>query len=475
MILGLPILWTSREAAAAVGGRLSGEESWAAQGVSIDTRSLQHGDLFVALAGARDGHDFVADALDKGAAAALVSRRPEGLPASAPLLVVEDTLQGLTDLGRMGRLRSRAAVIGVTGSVGKTTSKELLRLALAEDGETYASEASYNNHWGVPLSLSRLPRGAKYGVFEMGMNRPGEIAALSDLVKPGIAIITAIAPTHIEFFPSEGEIADAKAEIFRGMGPDGTAILPRDSEHYARLLAHARTQGIGTILSFGGHKEADARLVEMKPLPAGGSLCRAALHGEIVEFQLKLSGAHIAGNALAVLLAAKAAGAAPGIAARGMAKLLPLKGRGARRTIRLASGGTAVLIDEGYNASPASMRAALAVLGAEKPRRVAVLGDMLELGERGPGFHAALAEAAEAAGIETVFTCGPLMKNLHDSLPARMRGAHAPDSAALAPVLAEAVRAGDTVMVKGSLGSRMAVIVEALGALDCPGQKCGGG
>lgn len=466
-----PPLWRAAEAAAATDGRSSG--GWVATGVSIDSRTVQPGDLFVALKGPSfDGHDYVADALARGAAAAMVHRADGQWPVGAPLLRVRDTMSGLESLGIYARLRSEARVVAVTGSVGKTGTKEALRTALADQGATHASAGNLNNQWGTPLSLARMPADSAFGVFELGMNHPGEIAPLSRQVKPHVAIITTVAAAHLGNFDSEAQIADAKAEIFSGMGPDTTAVLNRDNPHYARLLAHARTQGIGRIWCFGESVGADARLLDCS-LHATCSAVSAVIRGEPLQYSLPLAGRHWVLNSLAVLLAVRALGGDLALAARSLAKLQAVPGRGARRRLRLAGEGAAgslVLIDESYNASPVSVAAALDVLGRSDPgtggRRIAVLGDMLELGDDASALHRGLRPLILANEVDQVFTCGPHMGDLFATLPDNLRGAHGADSAALAPLVAAAVGPGDVVMIKGSLGSRMDRVIAALDRLD---------
>jgi len=463
-------LWSAAEAAQATGGRST--RDWRADGVSIDSRSVKRDELFVALKGPNfDGHDYVAAALKAGAAAALVQRVPTGLPADAPLLVVEDTMAGLEALGQAARRRSAATFLAVTGSVGKTGTKEMLRLALGAGGVTYASAGNLNNQWGVPLSLANMARDCAYAVFELGMNHPGEIGPLSRQVRPKVAIVTTVEPAHLEFFPSVEAIADAKAEIFEGMDADGIAILNRDNPHFRRLAKSATERGVGRVVSFGRHAEAQARLVD-STLGAAASRIAADILGEQVDYRLQMPGLHWALNSLAVLAAAKCVGVDLAAAAAALAALQPLKGRGQRVKIPVV-GGSIELIDESYNASPAAMRAAFQVLAQTRPgsggRRVAVLGDMRELGETARLLHADLAPELKAARADLVFTCGPLMEWLHVSLPEGIRAVHAPDSRALVAPVVDAVRAGDVVLVKGSLGSRMAPIVEALRALaDTP-------
>jgi UDP-N-acetylmuramoyl-tripeptide--D-alanyl-D-alanine ligase len=456
-------LWTAAEASAATGGQ--GDRDWAATGVSIDSRSIAPGDLFIALAGPQfDGHEFVAAALAKGAAAALVARRPDGVAADAPLLVVEDTLAALGDLGRAARRRSHAQIIGVTGSVGKTGTKEALRQALATQGASYASAASLNNHWGVPLSLARMPLDTRFAVLEIGMNHPGEIDPLSRMAAPDVAIITTIEPAHLGFFPSVEAIADAKAEIFNGMTSGGAAVLNRDNPHFARLAAAARGHGITRILGFGEHAEATIRLAACRVEPEGSDVT-AIIDGETLRYRVALPGRHHAMNSLAVLGAVLAVGGDLAAAAAALAGLQPLDGRGRRHPLTVA-GGTALLIDESYNASPAAMRAAFAVLATAAPapggRRIAVLGDMRELGDAAPQLHAELASPLLAAGVDLVFTVGPHMERLAAVLPPALRAAHTATAREMTPLLRQRLRPGDIVMVKGSLGTRMADIVKPL-------------
>ena len=454
-------LWTAAEASAATGG--TNTSAWSVQGVSIDSRSLLPGDLFVALKGPKyDAHEFVAAAINKGAAAAMVAKTITN--AATPLLVVADTQTGLEDLGRAARARTAAKIVGVTGSVGKTGTKEALRHAFERQGATHASSGSLNNQWGVPLSLARMPRETAYGVFEMGMNHPGEIAALTRLVRPDVAVITTIEPAHLGFFPSVEAIADAKAEIFNGMDARGCAVLNRDNPYFDRLAARAKAAGIGRIVDFGAHADAAVHLIDCH-LHDSASAVTASVLGEIVDYCLALPGRHWVMNSLAVLGAAKAVGADVGAAAAAMSSLRPLDGRGRRHTIAVG-GGTAELIDESYNASPASMRAAFGVLGAMTPpkggRRIAVLGDMLELGDDATRLHTELAQPLIDAEVNLVFTAGPGMRHLYDSLPKRMRGGHAASAAALADIAVRRLRPGDIVSVKGSHGSRMGEVVKRL-------------
>jgi len=454
-------LWTSAELRAATNGVLAAE--CVVKGVSIDSRSIAPGDIFIALRDQRDGHDFVADALARGAMAAMVDHAPQGAVDTAKLLMVGDTLAGLTALGAAGRARAMARVVGVTGSVGKTTTKEMLRVALGAFGATHASAASHNNHWGVPLTLARLPRDAAFAVIEMGMNNRGEIAPLSRLAQPQIGIITSIGTAHIGLLGSQAAIAAEKGDIIAGIAPGGTAILPADSSFAAELVARARDAGL-TVLTHGEAAGADARLLSYQASPGGG-MAEIALAGQHIALRLTTPGRHVALNACAVLAAVQALGLSPEKGAEALASFTAGAGRGALRRIRVA-GGEALLIDDSYNASVASVRAGLAVLAAQPAkRRIFAFGDMLELGAEGPAQHAALAPDA-AQNSDLVFCCGPLSKYLFDALPAHQRGGHFPDSAALAPALRAALQPGDAVLVKGSLGSRMSLVIAALLAGD---------
>jgi UDP-N-acetylmuramoyl-tripeptide--D-alanyl-D-alanine ligase len=458
-------LWTVDAMNAAMRADASGTLPAAVNGISIDSRTLAKGDAFFAITGDnRDGHDFVEGALKAGAGLAVVATPRRNRFEGAPLLIVPDVLDALRNLARASRERMRAKVIAVTGSVGKTGTKEALRLALTADGETHASIASYNNHWGVPLSLARCPAGVKYAVFEIGMNHAGEITPLTKLVRPHIAIVTSIEPVHLEYFGSLEKIADAKAEIFAGIEPGGTAILNRDNDQYDRLAAAAKSAHVGRVVSFGESASADARLVQVS-LQADSSTIEAHILGQTVTYKLGAPGKHLVLNSLAVLAAAALAGADLALAALSLNNLKPVSGRGAR-TLLTVPGGNALLIDESYNANPASMRAAIALLGqapiGPRGRRIAVLGDMLELGSTGAQFHRELAKAIESAGIDLVFCSGPLMRALWEALPSRARGGYAEAAVALEPTVLAAIQAGDAVMVKGSLGSKMGPIVRAL-------------
>ena len=456
-------LWTSFDAAVATGGKTSGR--WVARGVSIDTRTLEPGDLFVALTGEnRDGHEFAAEALKKGAAAALVSRQPPGVLDDSPLLMVNDTQAGLEGLGRAARARSKARIVAVTGSAGKTTTKEMLRLILARSGAVAASAASYNNHWGVPLSLARMPLESAFGVFEIGMNHAGEIRSLVKFVRPHVAVVTTIAPAHLEHFGTVEAIADAKAEIFEGIEPGGTAILPAENPHFDRLMAHAKASGVSNILAFGKSTSADARLLSATTQGDGQNVL-ATIGKMRLAFSVSAAGGHIAMNVIAALLAARELGADVARGADELADFAALKGRGAR----FLAGGLEV-IDESYNANPASMAAAIELLAKAEPkrggRRIAALGDMRELGPDSASLHKALARNLAAARADLVFLCGPNMRALWSALPAKTRGHYAETSSELAPEMMRTLKAGDVVLVKGSFGSRMSVVIDALRARE---------
>ena len=458
-------LWRPDELVQATGGKLVGKPSKPLDGVSIDSRTIDAGDVFVAIVGENsDGHDYVLKAFAAGAGLAIVARDDEAMRAAGALLVVDDTLVALGKIGEAARARSSAKIVAVTGSVGKTSTKEALRLSLSESGNTHASPASYNNHWGVPLSLARMPRDTAYGVFEIGMNHAGEITPLTKMVRPHVAIITQIAESHLGHFNSLDEIADAKAEIFAGVEPDGMAVIIRDSQYYDHLAAAARAAGVSQIFGFGRHDDAESRLANLV-LHSTCSCVTARILDEDVCYKVGAPGEHVVMNSLAVLTAVRLAGGDLAKAALSLSRLEAPKGRGVRSKLR-ARDGDFILIDESYNANPASVRAALSVLGQLKPkssgRRIAVLGDMLELGAHGDELHAGLAQDVTKSGVGVVFACGPQMLHLWQALPASLRGKHAETSAELKDDLLAAIGAGDVVMIKGSLGSRMGLLVDAI-------------
>jgi len=459
-------LWTVEAMAKAMGAVPQGPLPPSVPGLSIDTRTIQPGEAFFALKDVRDGHDFVEAALKAGGGLAVVAAAKRGIfSKDAPLLVVPDVLEGLIALAKAARARSSAKFIGVTGSVGKTGTKEALRLALSSDGATHASAASYNNHLGVPLSLARCPESARYAVLEMGMNHSGEIAPLTRLVRPHVAIITTVEPVHLEFFPSVEAIADAKAEIFQGIEPGGAAVINRDNPHFARLQKQAKAAEVGRIVSFGENAKADARLLKFA-LQVDSSTVQARILGANVTYKLGAPGRHVVWNSLAVLAAATLAGADLALAALALANLTPPSGgRGERIILELPAGPT-LLIDESYNANPASMRAALALLGqapiGPRGRRIAVLGEMLELGTRGAELHRGLVESIVENSVDLVFCAGALYREFWEALPSERRGGYAVTAAALEADVLGALQAGDVLMVKGSLGSKMGPIVKTL-------------
>ena len=462
-------LWTRDEAVDATKGESA--HDWQATGVSIDTRTLQPGDLFVALTAARDGHDFVAQALEKGAAAALVTHRPDGVADDAPLLIVRDVLGGLADLARFARARSGARVVAVTGSAGKTSTKEMLRAALAGQGPTHAAEASYNNHWGVPLTLARMPRDTAYAIIEIGMNHPGEIAPLARLARPHVAMVTTVAAAHLEAFDDLAGIAREKGAIVEGLEPGGVAILNGDIETAAILTDIARAAG-ARIETFG--RDADWRLTQVR-LSDSATVIEVSHAGTDYLCRLSVPGRHFAMNATAVLAATAALGADPAVAAAGLSNWQPPSGRGTRETVTLdtaAEGVTLSLIDDAFNANPTSMEAALEVLAAGRPadsagqagpgRRVAILGDMLELGPDEMAMHADLAASPHVRELQIVHCAGPRMRAFFDALPADQRGQWAPDAESLAGAAHALVQPGDVVLVKGSKGSRISLVVDAI-------------
>ncbi len=457
------MLWTARDAAAATGGTLNGDWS-GVDGLSIDTREIEPGDLFVALAGEnRDGHAFVGQALASGAGAALVTHVPDGVAADAPLLIVADTLKALGDLAVTARARTDARVIAVTGSVGKTSTKDMLRTMLAGQGSVHAAIRSFNNHWGVPLTLARMPAETDWAVIEIGMSSPGEITPLSEMARPHVALITTVAPVHLAAFDGIEQIADAKAEIFAGLEPGGTAVLNGDIATFDRLKAAA---GKHPIVTFG---EGDHEYHLAHVLIEGTrTLVDLDATEYAMTFRIGAPGRHIALNAIAAMAAAVAAGADPAASAKPLEDWRPPDGRGRRVIIDLADGGEILLLDESYNANPTSVEAALGVLavtGERKAKRHAILGDMLELGRDEVTFHTELSKLLAMEAIGKVHCCGPLMRNLYEKLPVQVRGICADNSYGLAQSMRSVLAPGDVCMVKGSLGARMSVIVGAIRAM----------
>ncbi len=474
-------LWTSQALVEAMGGRPVGAMPQGVSGISIDSRSLQPGEAFFAIRGeAMDGHDFATAAVRAGAGVLVVS---EGKLAAlgrltAPMIVVPDVLAALERLGVAARARTSAKVVAVTGSVGKTSTKEALRHVLSTVGNVHASDKSFNNHWGVPLTLARMPADCDYAVFEIGMNHPGEIRPLVKMVRPHVAIVTVIAPAHLGFFRSLDEIAEAKAEIFEGLEPDGAALLNRDDPRTRLLEKLARQAGVKRIATFGENVRATYRLVDCG-LHADHSMIAVAIGaaragakgeakaeaGEEIIARVGVPGRHVVQNALAVLGAAHLLGADLGRVSLALGDLAAEPGRG-RRHLLAHPQGRIVLIDESYNANPASMKAALALLKAtpvgEGGRRVAVLGDMLELGVHAEKLHAALAPLVKDAGAGPVLLAGPHMASLAKALPAETDVALRATADELKPVLMQALKGGDAVMVKSSKGIGFSKLVEAL-------------
>jgi UDP-N-acetylmuramoyl-tripeptide--D-alanyl-D-alanine ligase len=451
-------LWTSAEIAAATGGGASGD--FDVDGVAFDSREVGPGALFLALTGeTTDGHRFIDQAMARGAAGVVASQ-----DTSVPHVRVDDTTIALENIARAARKRMDGVVIGVTGSVGKTGTKEALFACLdrCDPGRAHRSVKSYNNHTGVPLSLARTPRDARFGVFEMGMNHAGELLALTRMVRPDIAIVTTIAPAHTEFFPSVEAIADAKGEIFQGLEPGGTAIVPFDSPYRDRLIAAAAPHA-GAIVTFGLGDGADVRAVEVMAGQPGGTYVTAQIGADrTLSFTLSQAGDHWVANAMAVLAAVDAAGGDLEQAGLALAELDGLAGRGARFDAAV-DGGTALVIDESYNANPTSMRATLAVLAqAPATRRLAVLGEMRELGGQSAEFHAGLAAPIAAAGVEAVVLVGEAMAPLAKALEGRMALVHVADAASASEQIQGMLRAGDTVLIKGSNGVGLSRVVAAL-------------
>jgi UDP-N-acetylmuramoyl-tripeptide--D-alanyl-D-alanine ligase len=459
-------LWTSNQLVAACGGVLHGTAARAITGVSIDTRTIEPGDLFVALSGERDGHEFVAAAFEKGASAALVQPgKAETLGARGPLIAVPDVLKALEQIGMASRARSGARIGAVTGSVGKTSTKEALRHVLSRQARTHASVASYNNHFGVPLTLARLPQDAAFGIFEIGMSNPYEILPLTRMVAPHVAAITTVEPVHIVNFGSIEGIADAKGEIFAGLEPGGVAMVNIDNPQFARVRAHALASRAGRLVTFGIDELADVRLISAA-FQAYGSTIAASVFGRTVAYKLGAPGKHMAINSLLVLGMAELLGADLALSALALQDFSPAAGRGSRTERSIAGDGVFTLLDESYNANPASMRAALDVLGQSpvglRGRRIAIIGDMLELGAAGPKLHADTALSIIDNHVDLVFACGPLSRETFEAVPFERRGVYAATSAELESAVVATIRPGDAIMIKGSNGSKMGRIVAAL-------------
>ncbi|HSG94030.1 MAG TPA: UDP-N-acetylmuramoylalanyl-D-glutamyl-2,6-diaminopimelate--D-alanyl-D-alanine ligase [Afifellaceae bacterium] len=459
-------LWRTADLVAAIGGVAGDSLPKEITGISIDSRSVQPGEVFFAIRGDRlDGHAYVGKALAAGAGLAVVETGYRTGPddSGAGLVRVADTLRALEMLGQAARARSAAKIVAVTGSAGKTSTKEMLKTVFSGFGATHAAVGSFNNHWGVPLTLARMAQSTEFGVFEIGMNHAGEIRPLVKMVRPDVAVVTNVEAAHLEYFDSEMEIARAKAEIFEGLEPGGTAVINRDNRWFDLLNRHA-VEAQAQMLSFGAHEDADIRLVNAEH-DADGSRIEALVMGGALDYALTVPGRHLVMNSLAVLAVVVALGLDPDRAGKALAAVGALKGRGECVVLRLDQ-GEARLLDESYNANPASMRAALAVLAQTRPlgsgRRIAVLGDMLELGDETARFHADLLEPLLDAGTDVVFLAGPVMKSLWQVLPERYRGAYAEQASGLEAILADAVGAGDVVLVKASAGTQLEPVVDAL-------------
>ena len=464
-------LWTSAEILAATSGELAGA-SFAATGVSIDTRTLEPGDLFVALAGERDGHEFAAAALERGAAGVLAAK-----PVGGAAVMVGDTLKALERMGEAARERAAQARRGaVTGSVGKTSVTQAIAAGLKRAGAAHASVKSYNNHIGVPLTLARMPRATERAVFEIGMNHADEITPLTRMVRPQAVVVTTVAQAHIEnFADGEAGVARAKAEVFDGLWSGGVAVLNADDRWFPQLKAEAEKVG-AQIRTFGRAEHSDARLIDFQGAAnegeGGHAVVQARFHGKGLDFPILQTGFHWGLNSMAVLLMLEALEVDLGDSLAALGSFQPLEGRGAEKAVHLA-GGAFTLIDESYNANPISMASAIATLGARatQGRRIVALTDMLELGPQAAAYHAALAEPLAAAKVDQVFCAGPLMASLWDALPPTRRGGYAESAADLAPQVARAAEPGDLVMVKGSNGSKAGLIAQALARLDVrPGE-----
>lgn len=459
-------LWTADEAALATDGILLGADDWQASGVSIDSRSVQTGDLFIALKGPSfDGHSYVKAALEKGAVAALVQHIPDGLPKDAPLLQVSNTEAGLRALGKAARARFAGKLVGITGSVGKTTARSMLATTLAAFGKVHATTGNLNNHYGVPLTLARMPKDTAYAVIEMGMNHAGEIRALTTQARPHVALITTVDAVHLEFFDSVEGIARAKAEIAEGLEPGGVAVLPADNRYYAVLQALSQRYA-AQQLSFGATDSAQMRMTDYQQHGWGGAVQLCSEEHAAIHYTLPQPGAHVAANSVAVLACIQALGLDVARAANALGQWQPVDGRGVPIHVPLPDGGSFTLLDDSYNASPASISAALALFANITPaaggRKLALLGDMLELGKDAPALHAGLAGAVEASGITALYTLGQKMQHLMQAIPTVQQGESFASIEDAVAGLRTALRPNDWLLVKGSHGSQSYRVVEGL-------------
>lgn len=472
MAISNDVLWTSEEVKEATGGVVTG--SFEAIDVCMDSRAVLKGSLFVALDGSKvDGHEYVEGAFESGAVAAIVKEDFE-LETDKVLVKVKDPREAMVNLARYSRERMKGKVIAVTGSAGKTGTKELLLIALKESGKTYASIRSYNGFTGVPFSLANMPRDTEYGIFEMGMDKAGSIEELVAHVRPHLTIITTIEPVHIENFENGIEgIADAKAEVFSAIEGEAIAILNKDNPHFERLKRRAEAQAVEKIITFGEDEEADVVLKDCK-LSSGYIKATADVMGDVRKYRINIPGKHIALNSLSVFAAVKAIGADLDAAVRAMKKAETVNGRGNRISVTIKEGEPPVtIIDETYNANPSSMRAAFNVFELTEPegegRRVAVLGDMLELGKNGPQMHVDLANPLLRAKVDKVFCCGPLMEALYNTLPEPWQGGWVKDSVTLAKLVVENIKPGDVVLVKASNGMKTSYVIHELQELEVKG------
>ncbi len=464
-MLNKPILWTRDHVIDATQGRASGM-NFAATGVSIDTRTLEAGDIFIALSGPNhDGHDFVAEAFAKGAAAAIVMARPDDIQKENSIIVVTDTTTSLENMGRYARARISAKIIGITGSVGKSSTKEMLYAVMSEQFKTHATLGNLNNHYGVPLTLARMPEDTEIAIIEMGMSAPNEISVLSQMCRPHIAIITAIAPAHIGAFQNIQDIAKEKSSIIVGLSKNGVLIINRDCKHYMQIIQHASKASFGRTLSFGTYQQADIRLLQYS-LHENHSMVIIHIGGQDIIYKLGTQGLHQIYNSLAVLTATHTCGANIFKALNRLATVNLLEGRGEKIQLKTAFGGITVINDT-YNANPTSMRTALFMLkNISGQRSIAILGDMLELGHHSEKLHQELAHDLIKQNIDCVHTCGEAMKTLYHSLPKEIRGEHAENSAYLAPLIVESFKDGDAILIKGSAKTNMRLIMQKIMSLN---------
>lgn len=459
-------IWTATQAQEATGGTLKGPSEWSAFSISIDSRTTRKGDLFIALRGTKtDGHDYIREAFLKGAAAVMVEELPDNFPATAPVLMVEDCIEGLQKLAQHRRAASAAKIIAVTGSVGKTSTKEMLNVVFSSLGLTHVSSGNNNNEIGCPLSIAKMPLDVDYGIFEIGMNHANEISDLTKFVQPHIAIITNVEEVHIENFPTGLDgIAEAKAEIFEGLeGENSVAILNKDSKFFESLSSKAKAEGAAQIISFGEDFMSDIRLVDYSQSPTGNVVhCKVGF--DEFGYQISARGKHMAINSLAVLAAVKSVGANVKEAASALSSFSAQKGRGQILNIELENNAKIFVIDESYNASPISVRAALANLGdmTISGKKIAVIGDMLELGEKAASMHESLAADVLRNNIDIVYTVGSLSKNLFNALPPKVQGKAFANASEVVADLVKNIKAGDAILFKASNGTGLAACVEAL-------------